>query len=68
MEMENSLKRLRAVPVAMLASILFNAFLAERFGPAPKEMTPVFFCAVADLPVFMIGAIFVVRRTNSNPS
>jgi|GraSoiStandDraft_25_1057303.scaffolds.fasta_scaffold4448852_1 hypothetical protein len=43
MEMENSLKRLRAVPVAMLASILFNAFLAERFGPAPKEMTPVFF-------------------------
>ena|SRR5216684_8756047 len=61
--MESSLKLLRTVQVAMLASILFNTFLAERFGPAPKEMTAVFFYAIAALAVFMIGTIFVVRRT-----
>jgi F0F1-type ATP synthase membrane subunit c/vacuolar-type H+-ATPase subunit K len=59
--MESSLKLLRTVQVAMLISIGLYAFIAQSYGPAPREVSLAFIYTMAALAIFMIGAILVLR-------
>lgn len=60
--MEASLRLLRIVRIAMLASIMMYAYIANQFGPAPKPNQPVLFFIIAGLSVLMITSLFPIRR------
>jgi hypothetical protein len=60
--MEPSLKLLRTVQAAMLASVLLCVLLAARFGPGPQKTIPVVWYAVAAVAVSISVGIFIVRR------
>ena len=60
--MENSLKLLRTIQMAFLASILLYALLAARFGPAPQKTVPVVLYGIAAVAVLISVGIFIVRR------
>ena len=66
--MESSLKLLRTVQVAMLISIGLYAFIAQSYGPAPREVSLAFVYTMAALAIFMIAAILVVRRIFVKPA
>jgi hypothetical protein len=66
--MESSLTLLRTVQVAMLISIGLYAFMAQGYGPAPREVSLALIYTMAALAVFMIGAILVVRGIFVKPA
>ncbi len=60
--MENSLKFLRTIQLASLASVLLYALMAVRLGPAPQETMPGVLYAIAAMAVLVCVGIFMVRR------
>ena len=60
--MESSLKLLRVVQTAMLASVVLYVLLAARFGPGPQKTMPVVLYAIAAVAVSISVGIFIVRR------
>jgi F0F1-type ATP synthase membrane subunit c/vacuolar-type H+-ATPase subunit K len=66
--MESSLKLLRTVQVAMLISIGLYAFIAQGYGPPPREVSLTFIYTMAALAISMIGAILVVRGIVVKPA
>ena len=66
--MESSLKLLRTVQVAMLISIGLYAFIAQGYGPAPREVSLAFIYTMAALAIFVIGPILVVRGIIVKPA
>jgi archaellum biogenesis protein FlaJ (TadC family) len=66
--MGSSLKLLRTVQVAMLISIGLYAFMAQGYGPAPKEVSLTLIYSIAALAIFVIAAILVVRRIFVKPA
>ena len=61
--MAGSLKTLRAVQWAMLASILLYGILGEFFAPGTRALNPTVSYLFTTLCVAIVGIIFVVRRT-----
>jgi F0F1-type ATP synthase membrane subunit c/vacuolar-type H+-ATPase subunit K len=66
--MESSLKLLRTVQVAMLISIGLYAFIAQGYGPAPREVSLAFIYTMPALAIFVIGPILVVRGIFVKPA
>ena len=66
--MESSFKLLRTVQVAMLVSIGLYAFIAQGYGPTPKNVSLTFVYAMAVLAACTIGAVLVVRRVMVKPA
>ena len=62
------MKVLRTVQVAMLISIGLYAFIAQGYGPAPREVSPAFIYTMAALAIFVIGPILVVRGIFVKPA
>lgn len=60
--MELSLKFVRTVQLILLVSIVVYAFIAQRFGPAPREVVPAFSYAITTVAVALAGAVFVLRQ------
>ncbi len=60
--MENSLKFLRTIQGALLASVLLYALIAVKLGPAPQETMPGVLYAIAAMAVLISVGIFMVRR------
>lgn len=60
--MDNSLKLLRTVRLFLLATIVFYAAIAERFGPAPKAQAPLVFYAITAVAISLIATMFAIRR------
>jgi uncharacterized sodium:solute symporter family permease YidK len=52
----------------MLISIGLYAFMAQGYGPAPREVSLALIYTMAALAVFMIGAILVVRGIFVKPA
>jgi low temperature requirement protein LtrA len=66
--MESSLKLLRIVHLALLASIVFYAVLAELAHPAPGATTKTFLYVITGVALFAIEGIFFYRRRKLKPS
>jgi hypothetical protein len=66
--MTSSMKLLRTVQVAMLISIGLYAFIAQGYGPAPREVSLAFIYTMAALAIFVIGPILVVRGIFVKPA
>jgi len=66
--MENVLKLLQTVQVAMLVSIGLYAFIAGRYGPAPTIVPLALVYAIVALAAAMVGAILLVRRVMLKPA
>jgi hypothetical protein len=66
--MESSFRLLRTVQVAMLISIGLYAFIAQGYGPAPREVSLAFFYSMVGLAAFMVGPILLVRRFIIGPA
>jgi F0F1-type ATP synthase membrane subunit c/vacuolar-type H+-ATPase subunit K len=66
--MKSSLKLLRTVQVAMLISIGLYAFIAQGYGPAPREVSLAFIYTMAALAIVVIGPILVVRGIFVKPA
>jgi len=60
--MESSLKLLRTIQMALLASVLLYAFLAAKLGPATQKTAPVVLYAIAAVAVSVTVGILMVRR------
>jgi tellurite resistance protein TehA-like permease len=58
-----TLKTLRAVQWAMLASILLYVIVAEVVAPSTRPVKPTLGYLFATIAVTIVGVIFVVRRT-----
>jgi len=61
--MKDTIRILRSVQWAMLASILAYAVVGELAGSAARGMNPSLSYAFTTAGVAIVGAIFVVRRT-----
>ena len=61
--MEASVKLLRAIQIAMLASILLYVLVGERVGVVPRLNDPMMFYMLSMVTVTIVGVIIVVRRT-----
>ncbi len=61
--MKDTIRILRSVQWAMLASILVYAVVGELAGSAARGMNPSLSYAFTTAGVAIVGAIFVVRRT-----
>jgi low temperature requirement protein LtrA len=66
--MESSLKLLRIVHLALLATIVFYAVIAELAHPAPRATTKAFFYIITGVALFAIEGIFFFRRRKLKPS
>jgi hypothetical protein len=66
--MQTSLKLLRIIQLAMLVSIGLYAFMAARYGPAPKAVSPVFTYSIVAVAIAMIAAILLARRVIVKPA
>ena len=66
--MQNVLKFLRTVQLAMLVSIGLYAFIAARYGPASRAVSVAFVYAITAMAAFMVAAILLVRRTILQPA
>ena len=66
--MQNVLKFLRTVQLAMLVSIGLYAFIAARYGPASRAVSVAFVYAITAMAAFMVVAILLVRRTLLQPA
>ncbi len=66
--MDASFQLLRTVQMAMLVSIAFYVWLANRFGPPPKQLPPAIFFAITGVGIVISGAVFLVRGRMVIPS
>jgi F0F1-type ATP synthase membrane subunit c/vacuolar-type H+-ATPase subunit K len=66
--MEDSLKFLRTVQLAMLVSIALYAFIAGFHGPTPKVLSVAFIYSIVALAACMAGAILLVHRIIVKPA
>ena len=62
-QMKGTLRILRSVQWAMLASILLYAVVGEVVGPGTRAVNASLSYALTTAAVAIVGAIFVVRRT-----
>lgn len=61
--MDASVKMLRVIQVAMLASIVLYVVIGERLGMVPRLSDPTMFYVLSMATVTIVGVILVVRRT-----
>src|SRR5436305_13431290 len=61
--MQSTIKTLRVVQWAMLASIVLYAVVGEAMGPKAEAINPTLSYLFSTLSVAVVGIIFVVRRT-----
>jgi hypothetical protein len=61
--MDNAIKTVRILQIAMLASIVLYLFITWRFAPQTSASpNPVLLMAITFLAVLNVGVIFVMRR------
>jgi hypothetical protein len=60
---EAAIKVVRAIQIAMLASVAFFVMAGELVGSIPKLNNPTIFYALSLATITIVGVILVVRRT-----
>ncbi len=66
--MESSLRQMNIIKMAMLASIVLYAIVAERISPANHHVVDSFFFAIAVMAVLMAIMCFGLRRILVEPA
>src|SRR5437879_6807691 len=61
--MESTVKAIRIIQIAMLASIALYVFIGQRLTSAARAANPVFFYVLSLASITIVGVILVVRRT-----
>jgi hypothetical protein len=61
--MENAIKIVRLIQIAMLLSVGMFVVAGEMVGPIPKLSNPTLFYALSLATITIVGVILVVRRT-----
>jgi hypothetical protein len=60
---ESAIKVVRAIQIAMLASVVVLVLAGEFIGSIPKLSNPALFYALSLVTITIVGVILVVRRT-----
>ena len=61
--MENAIKVVRAIQIAMLVSVALFVLTGEMVGTIPRFSDPTLFYALSLATITIVGVILVVRRT-----
>ncbi len=61
--MENAIKIIRAIQIAMLLSVAIFVLAGEMVGSIPRLSDPTLFYALSLATITIVGVILVVRRT-----
>lgn len=61
--MENAIKIVRIIQIAMLLSVLLLVVAGEVVGSIPRFSNPTFYYALSLATITIVGVILVVRRT-----
>ena len=61
--MENAIKIIRAIQIAMLLSVAIFVLVGETVGSIPRLSDPTLFYALSLATITIVGVILVVRRT-----
>ena len=61
--MENAIKIIRAIQIAMLLSVAIFVLAGEMIGSIPRLSDPTLFYALSLATITIVGVILVVRRT-----
>jgi hypothetical protein len=66
--MDSTIRLLRIIQIALLASVVVYVFLGESLAPSPRPTNPAVYYVFSLAAITTIGIILVVRRTFVMPS